>query len=104
MTNFRQQLKPRFAVLGIVVVAVLGLLLVRLWTMQVVQGSAYTAQADDNRVREVTLEAPRGRILDRNGRPLVTNRATKAVLVLPSASEDATLLNRLSIVLSVPVA
>ncbi len=68
------------------------------------QGAAYTAQSEDNRVREVTVEAPRGRILDRKGRPLVTNRATKAVLVLPSASEDTTLLNRLSIVLSVPVA
>jgi penicillin-binding protein 2 len=104
LSSFRQELKPRFAALGIIVVLVLGLLLVRLWTMQVVQGSAYTAQSEDNRVREVTVEAPRGRILDRKGRPLVTNRATKAVLVLPSASEDATLMNRLSIVLSVPVA
>jgi len=104
LSSFRQELKPRFAALGIVVVLVLGVLLVRLWTMQVVQGSAYTAQSEDNRVREVTVEAPRGRILDRKGRPLVTNRATKAVLVLPSASEDTTLLNRLSIVLSVPVA
>ncbi len=104
MPTFRQQLKPRFAILGLVVVLVLGLLLARLWTMQVLQGSAYTAQSEENRVREVTVEAPRGRILDRKGRPLVTNRATKAVVVLPSASEDTTLMNRLSIVLSMPVA
>lgn len=104
MPSFRQELKPRFAILGIIVVLVLGLLLVRLWTMQVLQGSAYTAQSEQNRVRQVTTTAPRGRILDRHGKPLVTNRATKAVFVLPSASEDTTLLNRLSMVLSVPAA
>ncbi|NTU71648.1 MAG: penicillin-binding protein 2 [Coriobacteriia bacterium] len=103
MSSFRQELKPRFAALGIIVLLVLGLLLTRLWSMQVLQGAAYTDQSDENRVREVTVEAPRGRILDRNGKPLVSNRATKAVLVLPSASEDTTLLNRLSITLSVPV-
>ncbi len=104
LPSFRQELKPRFAALGIIVVVVLGMLFFRLWSMQVVQGAAYTSQSEDNRVREVTVEAPRGRILDRKGRPLVTNRPTKAVLVVPSASEDTTLLNRLSIVLSVPVA
>ena len=105
MSSFRQELKPRFAALGIIVV--LGARRC-CWSAcgpcRSLQGAAYTAQSEDNRVREVTVEAPRGRILDRKGRPLVTNRATKAVLVLPSASEDTTLLNRLSIVLSVPVA
>jgi len=104
LPTFRQQLKPRFAALGIIVLMVLGVLLVRLWTMQVLQGSAYTQQSEQNRVREVTTEAPRGRILDRHGKELVTNRATKAVTVMPSAAKDAALLNRLSVVLSVPVA
>ena len=83
---------------------VLGLLLVRLWTMQVLQGSAFATQSEQNRVREVTTPAPRGRILDRNGVPLVTNRATMAVVVAPSAVRDEALLNRLSVVLSMPVA
>lgn len=103
MPTFRQQLKPRFAALGIIVIVVLGSLLVRLWTMQVLQGAAYTQQSEENRVREVTTEAPRGRILDRNGRELVTNRATKAVTVMPTALKDQALLNRLSVVLSMPV-
>ena len=79
MPTFRQRLKPRFAVLGLVVLGVIGVLLFRLWSMQVLSGHAYATQAEDNRVREITLEAPRGRILDRNGRPLVTNRMTMAV-------------------------
>lgn len=104
MTDFRQQLKPRFAVLGFVVLAVLGLLLARLWTLQVLNGAAYAEQAKQNRVREVTTEAPRGRILDRHGRELVTNRPTMAVVVAPSAKDDEKLLARLSTVLNMPVA
>jgi len=104
LTDFRQQLKPRFAVLGFVVLAVLGLLLARLWTLQVLNGAAYAEQAKQNRVREVTTEAPRGRILDRHGRELVTNRPTMAVVVAPSAKDDEKLLARLSTVLNMPVA
>ena len=104
MSDFRQQLKPRFAILGFVVLAVLGLLLARLWTLQVLNGSAYAEQARENRVREVTTEAPRGRILDRTGLELVTNRPTMAVVVAPSAKNDEELLARLSTVLNMPVA
>ena len=104
MSTFRQQLKPRFAALGLIVLAVFGLLLFRLWTMQVVDGSAYAQQANNNRVREITLEAPRGRILDRNGVPLVVNRTTMAVTVTPEQMDNAEMLARLSNVLGVSVA
>jgi penicillin-binding protein 2 len=87
MSNYRQDLKSRFAALGIVIIIMLAALLVRLWTMQVLQGDSYAAQAENNRVREISLEAPRGRIYDRNGVPLVVNRAALAVSVNPS--EDA---------------
>jgi penicillin-binding protein 2 len=94
-----------------VVLLVLGLLLAQLWTMQVLHGSAFAEQSVENRVRTVTTAAPRGRILDRNGKPLVTNRATMAVVLAPTvprnakeqASYDA-LINRLSVVLTMPVA
>lgn len=104
MSTFRQTLRPRFAVLAGIVLLVLGLLFVRLWTMQVLSGPAFAAQADQNRVREVTTVAPRGRILDRNGKELVANRATMVVLVAPGARDDEDLLNRLSALLDVPVA
>ena len=103
MPSYRQTLKPRYAALGVIVLLVLGLLLAKLWTMQVLQGSAFASQAEHNRVREITTEAPRGRILDRNGKPLVTNRATLAVLVQPGAGENAELIQKLSALLDVPV-
>ena len=113
LPSFQQELKGRYAVLGLVVLCVLGLLLGRLWTMQVLNGSAFAAQAVQNRVRPVTTTAPRGRILDAKGRLLVSNKATMAVFVDPAFSHVAQasklvtntpLFNRLSAVLKVPVA
>lgn len=113
MPNFQQELKGRYAVLGIVVVAVLGLLLAKLWTMQVLNGTAYAQQAVQNRVREVSTTAARGRILDSSGKLLVSNRATMAVYVDPTSGwttvsgkrvKNTTLFNRLSAVLSTPEA
>lgn len=103
MSTFRQTLKPRFALLGGIVLAVLAVLAVRLWSMQVLHGASYAEQADQNRVREVTTVAPRGRILDRNGRSLVTNRPTLAVVAPASVADDPELLSRLSALLEVPV-
>ncbi|MRR10988.1 penicillin-binding protein 2, partial [bacterium] len=103
MPSFRQDLKGRFAALGLVVLIVLGTLFVRLWSMQVLSGDAYRAMADDNRVREISLDAPRGRILDRNGVPLVSNRPTLAVTVSPASKDDDDLLMKLSVVLGMPV-
>jgi penicillin-binding protein 2 len=103
MSTFREQLKGRFAVLGVVVLVVLGSLAVRLWTMQVLLGSQYAAAAENNSTREVSLPAPRGRILDVKGRPLVTNRAVMEVAAPSSISQDTTLVTRLSAAIDVPV-
>ncbi|MBN1193350.1 MAG: penicillin-binding protein 2, partial [Coriobacteriia bacterium] len=94
MATYRQELKSRFATLGIVIIVVLAALLVRLWTMQVLNGESYAAQAENNRVREISLEAPRGRIYDRNGVPLVTNRSALAVSVDPTHEDVRDLLVR----------
>ncbi len=104
MTTFREQLKGRFAVLGLVVLIVLGALTVRLWSMQVLAGTQYAAAAEDNRTRQVSLPAARGRILDVKGRPLVTNRPVMNVTAPSSISQDTTLVARLSAAIDVPVA
>ncbi len=101
MPTFRQRLKPRFAALALIVLGVVAVLLLRLWGMQVLSGHAYATQAEDNRIREITLEAVRGRILDRNGVPLVTNRMTMAVTVSPTVKDDEEMLARLSNVLGI---
>jgi penicillin-binding protein 2 len=103
MQTFRETLGTRFTALAVVVLVVLGVLLVRLWSVQVLSGDAYAAMAEGNRIRELTVLAPRGRILGAGGEELVTNRGSMAVLVEASAAEDEELLLRLSTLLQMPI-
>src|SRR5687768_8303296 len=64
------------AVLAGLVIAIVSVTLFRLWSLQVLSGDHYRALADDNRIREVRVQPPRGQILDRHGRVLVDNRTT----------------------------
>lgn len=80
----------RVALLGAVALALFAVVFFRLWFLQVLSGDQYLAEANENRVREVKVEAPRGEIVDRNGRLLVGNRGSWAVQVDPrQLSSDA---------------
>lgn len=72
---------PRLAVAGVLGAAVFSILLLRLWGLTVLGGADYVEQADRNQLREVPLEAARGQILDRNGRPIVVNRESRRVVL-----------------------
>ena len=72
------QMALRVAVLGFLALAVFAVLFLRLWALQVLSGDRYLSVANDNRVRTIRLEAPRGPILDRNGHVLVGNVAGHA--------------------------
>jgi len=54
-------------------IAAFLLLIIRLWQLQIVQGNEYRKSSETNRLRVITLPAPRGIIFDRNGVPLVKN-------------------------------
>ena len=57
--------------------------LLPLWYLQVLSGDKYEAQAQNNRVREIKVQAPRGEIVDRHGQPLVENRNSLSIKVTP---------------------
>lgn len=82
--NLTPRAAVRIAALGGIVVAMLGLLLVRLWFLQIISGEDYAARAQGNHLRTVVVEAPRGNILDRNGEVLVANKPGKNVVARPS--------------------
>jgi penicillin-binding protein 2 len=77
------QLAMRVAILGGIALLFFALIFFRLWFLQVLSGDTYRAEANDNRVRSIKVEAPRGEIVDRNGQVLVENRAGIAVQVSP---------------------
>lgn len=71
----------RLGVLAMVVVSLFAALYARLWFLQVVAVQESTRAVIVNQVRFVPEEAPRGRILDRQGRIVVDNRVSMAVTV-----------------------
>lgn len=71
----------RLAALGIVVLALFAALYARLWYLQVLEPEQFVEAATTNQVRLVYDEAPRGRILDREGRVLVENRRSQVITV-----------------------
>jgi penicillin-binding protein 2 len=66
---------------GPVLFSLIATLLGRLFFLQVVDASIYTASAKNNGVRHVTTAATRGVILDQTGAPLVANRSSLVVSV-----------------------
>jgi penicillin-binding protein 2 len=103
-TQLSPQLAMRVAMLGVFALAIFAIIFFRLWFLQVLSGDQYLAEASSNRVRDVTIQAPRGEMLDRNGKVLVENRNAVAVMVSPTRLPEATapretMLRRLSRVL-----
>jgi len=78
------KLARRLAILGVVLLGVFAALFLRLWALQVLSGSKYADQALQNSYRPVQVPAPRGRILARDGTPLVVNQAATSIQVWPS--------------------
>jgi penicillin-binding protein 2 len=71
----------RLRIVGIVVLLLFGVLVLRLWTLQVVEGKSYAAAVTRNQVRVVSVAAPRGEIVDRGGTVLVTNTPQEEILL-----------------------
>jgi len=82
-TPITPQLAMRVAIIGGFALAMFAIVFFRLWFLQVLSGDQYLAQASTNRVRDVVIQAPRGRMLDRHGNVLVENRRAVAVVVSP---------------------
>jgi penicillin-binding protein 2 len=73
----------QYIILGIFLLLAYGL-----WKLQVSQSEYYSAAAEQNRIRNVPILAPRGKIVDRNGRPIVENYRSMTALLLRDSARD----------------
>ncbi len=78
-------------------------LVARLWQLQVRDGAAYRLLAEENRINQRLVVPPRGRIFDRQGRPLAINEPTYRVRIVPERAPDLeTTLKRLGVLVPLP--
>jgi penicillin-binding protein 2 len=71
-----------------VILALFLLLAYGLWKLQVMQSDLYATLAEKNRIRNVPILAPRGKILDREGRVIVDNYPSFSALLLRDSNRD----------------
>ena len=84
----RADLVGRVGIMSTVVSALLVAIAVGFWFVQIVHGEYYRELAENNRLRKLPIEAPRGRIHDRNGRLLVENIPSYNLLIDRSRTKD----------------
>src|SRR5689334_9199704 len=77
----------RVSLIQYLVLAVFLILGIRFYFLQVARHEDYRLRAENNRIREIPLIAPRGSILDRNGKVLVDNTPAFNIVIYP---EDIT--------------
>jgi penicillin-binding protein 2 len=73
----------QYIILGVFLILTYGL-----WRLQVMQSDSYALMAEKNRVRNVPILAPRGKILDRQGRVIVDNYPSFSALLLRDSARD----------------
>ncbi len=73
----------QYVLLGIFLILAFGL-----WRLQVARSDYYNTLAEQNRVKQVPILAPRGKILDREGRIIVDNYPSFSVLLLRDQKRD----------------
>ncbi len=82
------QLKKRTDAATLVIIFFIVIILARLWFLQIHYGSKYRELADNNRVRMLDIVAPRGTILDREERTIITNRPSFNIVWVKEDSPD----------------
>ena len=88
-------MKPkRYVIFYILFAFVAVMISVRLINLQVVNGNYYREKSNSRIVRNVGLAAPRGEILDRNGREIVTSRTAYNVYILSNRQRTTEQLNK----------
>lgn len=90
----QERARRTLAALSAVILVLFGVLLLRLWSLQLVQGEQLKVRSESNRLRTQDLPPWRGMILDRQGEVLVSNRPSFDLVVMLEEVPDPALLAR----------
>lgn len=84
-------LRNRYFLIAIVMVIASAIMLIKLYDMQIVNGSEYAVQSSKKITHKFEIEAPRGLIFDRNGKLLAYNRESNDIYLTKAYTTDAKL-------------
>src|SRR5437868_12921390 len=84
----RRRILTRLTILQYVLTVIFSLLAVSFWVLQVVQHAKFEEMAENNHQRTLALRAPRGLVLDRNGKILVDNRGSYSISIDRERTKD----------------
>src|SRR5262245_49954185 len=88
MPDDRRSLTARLTVIQYVVAAAFAALAIGFWIFQVAQHEKFSEMAEENHLRKLPLPAPRGVLLDRDGRVLVDNRNSFNIALVREQTHD----------------
>ncbi|MGB6970583.1 MAG: penicillin-binding transpeptidase domain-containing protein, partial [Desulfobulbales bacterium] len=99
------QLKKRTDTATLIIIFFIAVIITRLWFLQIHNGSKYSEKADNNRVRMLDVIAPRGNIMDAEGRTIITNRPSFNIVWVKEDSPDPDeIIKKLSLILDEDIA
>lgn len=79
----------RINIMAGIIMLIIIVLIIRIGWMQLVNGPQYKKIAEENRIRQITAQAPRGNMYDRYGAVLVSNKPSFAISIIPSEYNNA---------------
>src|SRR5882762_3795185 len=84
----RRRVTIRLSILQYVITVTFSVLAVSFWVLQVVQHAKFEEMAENNHQRTLALRAPRGLMLDRDGKILVDNRGSYSISIVREHTKD----------------
>ena len=106
-----QAFQDRFRYLYGILIVMASILFLRLWYLQILKGEDFKRDAEENRLKKIKIEAPRGMVFDRDRRILLDNHPTFNVTITPQyfraaspAQREATIDKLARIIRSTPKA
>lgn len=89
-----QTFQDRFRYLYAILIIMGTVLFLRLWYLQILKGAEFHQFAEENRLKKIKIEAPRGMVFDRNRQILLDNHPTFNVTITPQYFRAASLEQR----------
>src|SRR5437868_2191454 len=84
----RRRILTRLSILQYVITVVFSILAVSFWVLQVVHHAKFEEMAENNHQRTLALRAPRGLVVDRNGKILDANRHSYSISIVREHTKD----------------